>query len=529
MKKRELFKNYSRRSIIKGLGLTAAAPFVPVLSADAADGTAPKRLMVILTPNGFGDGAIPKNLGVNYEHGDAFKALNPYRQDMSILRGFGFTGHTGGGAPNVIPLDGRGYNVNNGHPALAPHLLTNQFTNSVDGNAASVDGVFHAEGPSIDQVISQRFMANPATETALPFIYAGVKTQPGSYYHQVYEAPEKSLFPQTSAQSLHAQIFDTNATQSTGDAAFNQRFAERRSIIDYAKAEIDKVKQVLSSEDVKKMEAHLEGIVELERQLAFQENSGGGGACAIPELKTTNSGELAEQFRIDGENMMDLIVQAFACDRTRVATLMWANTASTLRFAGMNHDMHDATHEPFAMEASKMAARDAYSKWFADRFVYLIEKMKQIPEGDGNGSMLDNTMIIWTSEHTTQPGRYLNHPQPDHNRENIPFILAGGAGGALRQGQFIDYFDERTYKDANGNDRMTPPLPQFTKAQGLAKINDTGIVTYDQAFNNGSRLIAKGRSHGDVFVTALHAMGFDDKTFGLPGLCAGPITELLNT
>jgi hypothetical protein len=38
--------------------------------------------------------------------------------------------------------------------------------------------------------------------------------------------------------------------------------------------------------------------------------------------------------------------------------------------------------------------------------------------------VLDNTLLVWANEQ----GR------GDHNQENVPIVLIGGAGGALRQG-----------------------------------------------------------------------------------------------
>ncbi len=64
MKKCNLFNNYSRRSVLKVLGASAAAPFVPVLQAEAQS-TAPKRILFMTTPSGLGDGANPTNPGAN--------------------------------------------------------------------------------------------------------------------------------------------------------------------------------------------------------------------------------------------------------------------------------------------------------------------------------------------------------------------------------------------------------------------------------------------------------------------------------
>jgi hypothetical protein len=46
------------------------------------------------------------------------------------------------------------------------------------------------------------------------------------------------------------------------------------------------------------------------------------------------------------------------------------------------------------------------------------------------GSMLDNTLIMWWNELGDGAA---------HNSSRAPFVLAGGAGGALKMGRFINY------------------------------------------------------------------------------------------
>jgi len=56
----------------------------------------------------------------------------------------------------------------------------------------------------------------------------------------------------------------------------------------------------------------------------------------------------------------------------------------------------------------------------------LIDRMKRIDEG--NGSLLDNTMVLYGSEMKDGNG---------HVREDLPIILAGRAGGRLDAGRRI--------------------------------------------------------------------------------------------
>lgn len=302
-------------------------------------------------------------------------------------------------------------------------------------------------------------MANPDTATGMPYIHAGVRTSANHFHRQVYSDPFKSLYPQIDAPTLQNLIFDPAATGGGGDdEAFARRIAERKSVIDNAKAEIDAIQKLLSAEDRARMEAHLQGIRDLETQLKFQEEAG-SLSCINPMLEPiVNTDPDDEQYRVDGENMLELIVQGLACDRSRVATLQWAAAADNTLFSskGVTIEHHALTHGGIG-GAAKIEGRNKVAEWYADRFAFLIKKMKEVREGDN--SLFDNTLIVWTSEHS-------NDGNKEHNRKNIPFITAGSAGGAIKTGEFFD-FSSRRY----GHDGL---YATFAQAMGLSDVEKVG-------------------------------------------------------
>ena len=79
-----------------------------------------------------------------------------------------------------------------------------------------------------------------------------------------------------------------------------------------------------------------------------------------------------------------------------------------------------------------MYKRKQIAGWYGERLKYFIEKLKSIPEG--SGSLLDNTLLLWTSEH---------NGISQHGRVNIPFTLAGKLGGAFNTGRFLNYLSLR--------------------------------------------------------------------------------------
>ena len=60
--------------------------------------------------------------------------------------------------------------------------------------------------------------------------------------------------------------------------------------------------------------------------------------------------------------------------------------------------------------------------WYAQQFATLIARLKAMPDGAG-GTLFDNTLVLWCNE--LAKGN-------THGRMDAPYVLAGGAGGALR-------------------------------------------------------------------------------------------------
>jgi len=83
------------------------------------------------------------------------------------------------------------------------------------------------------------------------------------------------------------------------------------------------------------------------------------------------------------------------------------------------------------------------------------------------GTMLDNTVIVWCNE--LAKGNI-------HSHEPQPFVLAGGAGGALQTGRFLQFGGK------------TP--------------------------------------HNNLLVSLVNMMGGSATTFGNPAYCTGPLTGL---
>ena len=130
---------------------------------------------------------------------------------------------------------------------------------------------------------------------------------------------------------------------------------------------------------------------------------------------------------------IDMAVMALACDLTRVVSLEFSSALNALRFTFMGmreQDGHSLSHAgDFSTDLQDQWAR--MLTWYTDQFAYLLDQLKAVPEGDG--TLLDTTLVLWCSELS----RGNTHAHGD-----MPFILAGGAGGALQGGRHLVYDHE---------------------------------------------------------------------------------------
>jgi hypothetical protein len=120
-------------------------------------------------------------------------------------------------------------------------------------------------------------------------------------------------------------------------------------------------------------------------------------------------------------------------DKTRIATLMMNNDLSQMNFKflqGVSGALHlDLTHNGKAPALMAMYLKT--NQFHAEQFTYLVNRMKAIDEG--GTSLLDNSILMLAS----------NLWDGDkHGGDQMPIVLAGGAGGAMKTGRVLDYLEK---------------------------------------------------------------------------------------
>jgi len=201
----------------------------------------------------------------------------------------------------------------------------------------------------------------------------------------------------------------------------------RQSVLDYIRGDLKRVRKRIGSQEKVVLDAHIEDVRALETRLQW---SFGNAACVLPDAPSGNGGDHTEQAEI----MIDLTVAGMACDLARVGTLQFGHCdggvsmIEGLNAHGTTHAVGDTKEQP-TVNAQIQDDHRRIDRWWADRWAYLLGKLASTPEG--NGSMLDNTLVVWGSDTMTAN---VTGNQGAHRHYRFPYFLAGGRRPCLRDG-----------------------------------------------------------------------------------------------
>jgi hypothetical protein len=388
----------TRREFLRTLGVgAAAAPFLlhlPSLGYAKASAAAKQRLVVMFSPNGV----IPKTFwpdeeGETFTLKESLTPLEPFKAQTLILNG----------VCDKIKGDG------DSHMRGIGCLLTGieLFPGNIQGGSHTPAG--WAKGLSIDQEIRNFLQAKAETRTRFGSLEFGVNVpdRADTWTRMVYTGANKPVAPLSDPYQmlgkLYGQIKDQDAL---------------KSILDEVREDLDSVRTRLSAEDRRLLEEHAAFVRDMEQQLQ----------SAKPAKTAAPAPELAAGVKSENENMprlskmqIDLMVNSFANDFTRIATLQYTNSVggAKMKWIGVDEGHHELSHKPDDDKASSDKLTKI-NQWFAEQLAYLAKRLSETPEPGGEGSLLDHTTIVWTNELGQGNSHTLN---------NIPFVLLGGGLG----------------------------------------------------------------------------------------------------
>jgi hypothetical protein len=392
---------------------------------------APVRLAVIFAGNGFHSKEWwAKGEGNRMELGKVLAPLSDFREKMLFIRGL--------------------YN----EEALKGNIHSSQTGNLLSGAPLASGGEIRS-GTSIDQLLAQRY----GNSTKVPSLVLGCeKSNPAVHknYSMLYSSHISWSSPTTPTplELYPALAFDRlfKDALSKGD----------RSVLDAVLTDGKDLRRHISANDQRKLDEYLDSVRDVEQRI---ENAGKKGELQgwRPTLEKPNiprpadgiPQDIAEHMRL----MADILVLGFQTDTTRIGTLKLNNDHSSLRFPnlGVDYMIHHLLSHSDTEDWLKV------NQFFLDQVAYIAGKLDAIREGER--TLLDNTMLLFCSSMLTG----------NHDANQLPVVLLGGAGGRIKGGRVLDYKEKperqmcRLYLSMM--DKMNVRLPKFGDATtGLEEV-----------------------------------------------------------
>ena len=402
-------KHLSRRTVLKGMGVTLALPFLEAMTparnawGGSAAGKKVRLVCIEMVHGSAGSSAIgiQKNLWAPAAVGSGFdlaatslKALEPFRAHVTIVSNT---------------------DVRNAEAFTAPEIGGDHFRSSVvfltQMHPKQTQGSDVRAGTSLDQIYAQRF----GQDTPIPSMQLCIENvdQAGgcsygyscTYTDSISWASPSQPLPMTrDPRFVFDQLFGVGATPQERA----ERRAEDRSILDWLTTATARLKKELGASDQARLAEYLDDVREIERRIQQVEayNSSGeprelpGAPVGVPD-------SFSEHVKL----MFDLQALAFASDITRVFTFKLGRDASNRVYpeSGFKGAFHSASHHG--------------EKEYRIIVPYFLERLSKM--SDGNASLLDNSLIVYGS------------PMGDsnlHNHKRCPLFLVGRAGGRLKGG-----------------------------------------------------------------------------------------------
>lgn len=413
-------KHVSRRSVLRGLGVSMALPMLdamsPAITAHAKTVAGSKKLRFIAIEMVHGSAGstaigIQKNLWAPAAVGRGFdltpsvlNVLEPYRDYLTIVSNTDCRM-----AEAFEPFE-----VGADHFRSSAVFLTQSRPKQTQGSDVR-------SGTSMDQFYAQRF----GQDTPIPSMQLSIENvdQAGGCaygYACVYTdtvswaAPEKPLPMVRDPRAVFDQLFGVGATPAERAA---RRQADR-SILDWISGEVATLKSQIGPSDRARLSDYLESVREIERRIERVEAANRGNEPR--ELPGAPVG-VPDSFKEHVQLMFDLQAAAFASDTTRVFSFKLARDGSSRTYpeSGNSGPFHPMSHHQDKEDRILDFAK--FNRYHVSMIPYLLEKLKNTPDVEGN--LLDNTLVLYGS-----PMGNSNL----HNHRRCPLFLAGKAGGALK-------------------------------------------------------------------------------------------------
>ncbi|MDD9943349.1 MAG: DUF1552 domain-containing protein [Myxococcales bacterium] len=432
----------ARRHFLRGTGgLLLALPFLESLSGrgEAQAMRRPRRFVSMQSPHGGAWGAdlhppqatLTESLdyaGLRVRRGDLTLTVDSGRAQLSPILSAPSSVLTTGLVKKMNVLRGLGVPFYGFHHA-GGHL----------GNWATIEGGLYDmdHRPTIDTLIAYTptFYERPPLVRVMLCGEDHPMVSAASWF---YDNPRQRKGPivRSAPAGSSLRLFQRIYAPPTPSPQKPRRPIVDRVLADYRRLRTDRR---VSQRDRVRLDAHIAHLDELETKLSQPRRT-----CPATDRPADNSeprfaehDSRPELAREALQLWCDVVALAFACDTSRIAVIPIASTFTDWNGTGAR-DFHQAiAHQagsdidpetpPVEPPHPRFRMAEGYQRVFEHGFLYLARKLDELD--DGEGTLLDTSLITWTHEAGIQT----------HEQTDMPVITAGSAGGAIKTGMHADY------------------------------------------------------------------------------------------
>ena len=412
---RTKLESLDRRRFLRGAGVALALPWFESMAriAQAAERpSAKKRLACFYMPDGVpmplaedpahGDWAwFPHGNGKEFTFTKCLEPLEPLRQELTVISGLSH--------PSVRDIHG--------------HSNADQF---LTGAATGPSGDYR-NSISLDQELASR-IGDQTRHSSLVMSTDGGTGTPRGAHTASFDRYGRAI----PAEHRPKRIFESLFVKNSADAARHLALSE--SALDDLRADARSLRKSLSSEDRESLDEYLQSVRDTEIKI---EKAKRWLSIPLPRVDVDhlNLDITPEDPRLYLRTMFELIYLAFRTDSTRVATYQIGRENAIgvsdylARAVGfkLTHQLSHETQKPGGWKNF-----GTYCRFLSEEYARFVGKLKATPEAGGDGSMLDNTLLLFGSASSAF-----------HLSRNYPLILTGGKNMGFRHGRYLNHAGDK--------------------------------------------------------------------------------------
>lgn len=399
---------FNRKTFLKGSGIALALPWLETF-ADEKSNSTPKRFVSIYAPDGVGvplkeDPAykdwswFPQGGEKDFRLTKVLDVLEPLRNEISIYSGLS-------------------------HPAgrkLHGHHNADQYL-----TAAATTKQEYKNSISLDQLYAKH-IGQKTRHNSLVMSTNGGIGRPGRTHTQSFNAQGRPIPAMNNPKLIFDMLFKTY-----GKGA-RRKLARSSSSLDLLLNSANSMQKRLSGHDKETFQQYLDSVRDTEVKVKKARKWIDTPVAKVDQSNLSLMANTYSDPKAYLQTMYELIYLSFLSDSTRVATYMlgaenYGGPHDKFPWAiDIKLNAHGLTHE--VKKPNGWERLGKYNRFQAQEFGRFIQKLKDTPEPNGNGNMLDNTIALHGSASSSF-----------HLSRNYPIISAGGKNLGFQNGRYLKF------------------------------------------------------------------------------------------